>query len=152
MVKLRKNICCCLSQSLFNWSSHFFTSFRKPAGNPTDSFKYYTAAIMSFNSYPNIWQKVKLGQYCLQIFNLKQFISLKMGGEVVILANSLISHFQQSLRHSAMANCHFSPVYIDLCLFICLLKLLWTEQAKSHWLHLFDFSLCVFKCVLRWLA
>ena len=50
-----KNICCCLSKSLFNWSSHFFTSFRKPAGNPTDSFKYYTAAIMSFNSYPNIW-------------------------------------------------------------------------------------------------
>ena len=29
-----------------------------------------------------------------QIFNLKQFIFLKMWGEVVILKNSLISHFQ----------------------------------------------------------
>jgi hypothetical protein len=33
---------------------------------------------------------------------LKQFISFKMGGEVVILANSLISNLLQSLRHSAV--------------------------------------------------
>ena len=31
-----KNICCCLSKSLFNWSSHFFTSFSKPAGTSTE--------------------------------------------------------------------------------------------------------------------
>ena len=36
----------------------------------------------------------------------------------------------------------FSP----LCVFKCLLKLLGSEHAYSHWLHLFDFSpLCVFK-------
>ena len=34
-----KNICCCLSKNLFNWSLHFFTSFNKPAGMPTDSFE-----------------------------------------------------------------------------------------------------------------
>ncbi len=40
--------------------------------------------------------------------------------------------------------------YTDLCLFICLLKELETEQAKSHWLHLFGFfPLCVFKCFLK---
>ena len=50
----------------------------------------------------------------------------------------------------AMRNCDFSPFYTGLCLFICLFKELGIEQAKSHWLHLFDFSpLCVFKCVLK---
>ena len=34
-----------------------------------------------------------------------------------------------------MTNVPFSPFYTDLCLFICLLKELETEQAKSHWLH-----------------
>ena len=29
----------------------------------------------------------------------------------------------------------FSP----LCVFICFLKVLWSDHAKSHWLHLFDF-------------
>ena len=44
----------------------------------------------------------------------------------------------------------FSPFYTALCLFICLLKELGTEQAKSHWLHLFHFSpLCVFKYLLK---
>ena len=53
----------------------------------------------------------------------------------------------------AMANGDFSPFYTGLCLFICLLKELGAEQAKSHWLHLFDFSpLCVFKCLLKWPA
>ena len=34
--------------------------------------------------------------------------------------------------------------------FKCLLKLPSREDAKSHWLHLFDFSpLCVFECVLK---
>ena len=33
-----------------------------------------------------------------QIYYLKQFISSKMGGGVVILANSLIDHFQWGLR------------------------------------------------------
>ena len=38
---------------------------------------------------------------------------------------------------------------VDIYL-LCLLKELWTEQAKLHWLHLFDFSpLCVFKCLLK---
>ena len=46
-----------------------------------------------------------------------------------------------------------SPFFTEVCLFICLLKELGSEQVKSHWLHLFDFSpLCVFKCVLKWCA
>ena len=49
-----------------------------------------------------------------------------------------------------MTNGHFSPFYTDLCLFMCLLKELWSEQAYSHWLHLFDLSpLLVFKCLLK---
>ena len=41
-------------------------------------------------------------------------------------------------------------IYIGLCLFICLIQELVREHAKSHWVHLFDFSpLCVFKCVLK---
>ena len=44
-----------------------------------------------------------------------------------------------------MTNGEFSPFQIGLCLFACLLKELGSEQAKSRWLHLFDFSpLCVF--------
>ena len=39
-----------------------------------------------------------------------------------------------------MTNVNFSPFYTALCLFICLLKELGAEQAKSHWVHLFDFS------------
>ena len=50
----------------------------------------------------------------------------------------------------AMANGDLSPFYTGLCLFICLLKEFGSEQEKSHWLHLLDFSaLCVFKCVLK---
>ena len=46
---------------------------------------------------------------------------------------------------------YLSPhVYTGLCLFKCLLKELGSEQAKSHSLHLFDFSpLWVFKCLLK---
>ena len=37
-----------------------------------------------------------------------------------------------------------------LCVFKCVLKLLASDDAYSHWLHLFDFSpLCVFKCLLK---
>ena len=47
----------------------------------------------------------------------------------------------------------YSIFYTGVCLFICLLKELGSEQAKSHWMHLFDFSpLCVFKCILKALA
>ena len=50
-----------------------------------------------------------------------------------------------------MKNSHL--FFSTPCLFICLRKDHGSEQAKSHWLHLFDFSsLCVFKCVLKWLA
>ena len=35
---------------------------------------------------------------------------------------------------------------------MCPFKVSAREDAMSHWLHLFDFSpLCVFKCVLKWL-
>ena len=45
-----------------------------------------------------------------------------------------------------------SSKYIAVCLFTCLLKELGSEHAKSHRLHLLDFSpLCVFKCLLKWL-
>ena len=75
-----KNICCCLSKSLFNWSSPFFTSFSKPAGTSTE--KSYQKCLPSLNDQlgPNICQKVKLTKCCVQIFNLKQFISSKNGG------------------------------------------------------------------------
>ena len=47
----------------------------------------------------------------------------------------------------------YSIFYTGVCLFICLLKELGSEQAKSHWMHLFDFSpLCVFKCILKELS
>ena len=43
-----------------------------------------------------------------------------------------------------------SPVYTGLCLFMCLLKELGSDQAKSHWLHLFHFSpLCIFKWIFK---
>ena len=40
-----------------------------------------------------------------------------------------------------------------LCVFKCVLKWPAREEAKSHWLHLFDFSLlCDFMCLLKWHA
>ena len=40
-----------------------------------------------------------------------------------------------------------------LCIFKCVLEWPAGEDAKSHWLHLFDFSpLCIFKCFLKWPA
>ena len=40
--------------------------------------------------------------------------------------------------------------WMFLNFFICLLKELGSEHAKSHWLHLLYFSpVCVFKCVLK---
>ena len=65
---------------------------------------------------------------------------------------SIVSLYFYSSSKSlfTMTNVSFSPFYTDLCLFICLLKELETEQAKSHWLHLFGFfPLCVFKCFLK---
>ena len=42
---------------------------------------------------------------------------------------------------------------LKLCFFRWSLKLAAREDAKSHWLHLFDFSpLCVFKCLLKLLG
>ena len=43
LIWIIKNICCCLSKNLFNWSPHFSTSFSKRARIPTDSFEkvYY---------------------------------------------------------------------------------------------------------------
>ena len=43
----------------------------------------------------------------------------------------------------------FVQFFCIVC-FKCTLKLLGSEEAKSHWLHLFGFyPLCVFKCVLK---
>ncbi len=80
LIFIIKNICCCLSKSLFNWSSHFFTSFSKPAGTSTE--QSYQKCLPSLNDQlgPNICQKVKLTKCCVQIFNLKQFKSSKNGG------------------------------------------------------------------------
>ena len=97
-----KNICAVFSKVCSNGPLTFFTSFSKPGRTSTDSCENSSAASLNDQLDPNICWKVKLAKYCFQIFNLKQFRSLKMGGEVVILANSLISHFQQSLRHSAV--------------------------------------------------
>ena len=54
LIWIIKNICCCLSKNLFNWSPHFSTSFSKRARIPTDSFEKSTSTEMGFNSYPNI--------------------------------------------------------------------------------------------------
>ena len=41
-------------------------------------------------------------------------------------------------------------IFSPLCVIKCNLRLRACEDAKSHWLHLFDFSpLCVFKCLLK---
>ena len=64
--------------------------------------------------------------------------------KMLIFISSIFMH----QRVCTMSNGHFSPA---LCLFVCLIKELGSEQAKSHWLHLFDFSpLCDFKCFLKW--
>ena len=55
-----KNICCCLSKNLFNWSLHFFTSFNKPAGMPTDSFEKVFYNWDGFQLVPKYQSKVKL--------------------------------------------------------------------------------------------
>ena len=53
---------------------------------------------------------------------------------------------QRMQSHTGCICLIFSP----LCVFKCVLKLLASEDAKSHWLHLFDFSpLCVFKWFLK---
>ena len=91
-----KNICGFLFKSLFNWSSHFFTSFSKPAGIPTDSCENSAAAEMGFNSYPNIKQKWNW----FQIFLSEIYESPKNGSRGVFF---LISGFLQGLTHSAMA-------------------------------------------------
>ena len=40
-----------------------------------------------------------------------------------------------------------------ICVTLWIFKLLASEDLKFHWLHSFNFSpLCVFKCVLKWLA
>ena len=90
-----KNICCCLFKSLFNWSPHFFTSFSKPAGIPTDSSENSTASVMGFNWYPNINQKWNW----FQIFLSEIHESPKNGSWGVFF---LISGFLKGLRHSAM--------------------------------------------------
>ena len=60
------------------------------------------------------------------------------------------AHWTHWAHLDKMTNCHISPVYTGLCLFMCLLKELGSEQAKSHWLHLFNFSpLCILKCLLK---
>ena len=92
-----KNICCCLFKSLFNWSPHFFTSFSKPAGIPTDSSENSTASVMGFNWYPNINQKWNW----FQIFLSEIHESPKNGSRGVFF---LISGFLKGLRHSAMVN------------------------------------------------
>ena len=90
-----KNICCRLFKNLLNWSPHFFTSFSKPAGIPTDSCENSTAAEMDFNSYPNIKQK----WIWFKMFLSEIYESAENGSRGVFF---LISGFLQCLTHSAM--------------------------------------------------
>ena len=55
-----KNIYFCLFKSLFNWSPHFFTSFSKPAGIPSNSCENSSSAEMGFQLVPKYQRKVKL--------------------------------------------------------------------------------------------
>ena len=72
------------------------------------------------------------------------FINLNSNSRFVILSCESTEGFL------TMTNGNFLPFYTDLCLFVCLLKELGSQQAKLHWLHLFGFSpLCVFKCVFK---
>ena len=53
------------------------------------------------------------------------------------------------LRGCAVTLVAFTWLFYAVCIW-CVLKLPCGEDAKSHRLHLFDFSpLCVFKCVLK---
>ena len=53
---------------------------------------------------------------------------------------------QRMQNHIGCICLFFSP----LCVFKCLLKFPAREDAKLHWLYLFNFSpLCVIKCVLK---
>ena len=55
--------------------------------------------------------------------------------------------FKYFLEGSARKDAY---VTFSLCVFKCLIKLPALEDAKSHWLRLFDCSLlCIFKCCLK---
>ena len=75
-----KNICAVYLRVCSTGPLTFFTSFSKPAGTSTE--QSYQKCLPSLNDQlgPNICQKVKLTNCCVQIFNLKQFISSKNGG------------------------------------------------------------------------
>ena len=78
---------------------------------------------------------------------------LKLGEAVDIYFVDFNSYSQDFLWFYSTEVLPLPPVFTALCLFKCLLKELGSKQAKSHWLHLFDFSpLCIFKCVLKALA
>ena len=106
LIWITANICFCLFKLLFNWPLTFFTSFNKFARIQTDSCENFSTAEMGFQLVPKYMLESKTDQIVFPNIYLKQFISSKIGGEVVILANSLIFHFQLSLRHSALISKH----------------------------------------------
>ena len=59
----------------------------------------------------------------------------------------LTVRFKMSLRTPCIGGC---KVTLFRCVFSSVLKLSPREEAKSHWLHLFNFfPLCIFKCYLK---
>ena len=53
-------------------------------------------------------------------------------------------------REDAKSHWLHSFDFSPLCVFTCVLKSPAWQDAKSHWLHLFDLSqLCIFKCLLE---
>ena len=69
---------------------------------------------MGFQLVPKYMLESKTDQIVFPNIYLKQFISSKIGGEVVILANSLISHFQRGLRRSAVNDVGIDQMQIVL--------------------------------------
>ena len=62
------------------------------------------------------------------------------------IPNDVDKNNKMSITHIFCENRARLAYFPQLCLFICLLKDLGSEHAKSHWRHLFIFSpLCVFK-------
>ena len=67
-----KNICFCLSKNLFNWSLHFFTSFNKPAGMPTDSFEKSLLQLRWVSTQISVESETDFKYFCLKCTYLKK--------------------------------------------------------------------------------
>ena len=93
----------------------------------------------------------KINQYKLQHFKRTEqqhnFFRVPFS-----FAEKILIHRDKIYSFCLVTLSMFSLTFLQ-CVFKCLLIIHAKEEAKSHSLHLFDFSpLCVFKCVLKFPA